>query len=96
MIQQFHSWVFIYLKKAKALTWKETRTTRLTALFTILKTQKQPERPSAEGKDKENVVHTEALLSHNRNGILPLVTIWLNLVGIILKWSKLVRQRHTI
>ena len=46
MIQQFHSWVYIW-KKPKALIQKDTCTTMLiAALSTIAKTQKQPKCPS--------------------------------------------------
>ena len=86
----------ICLNKAKALPWKDARTTLFTAaLFTRAKTQKQPKCPQT-GVDKENVILTGTLLSHKRNETLPLATIWMDLAGIIRKRNQSVRERYTV
>ena len=64
MIQQSHSWVYIW---RKTLLQKDTCTPMFTAaLFTIGKIQKQPKCPST---DEEYVVYTHTH-THTHNGIL--------------------------
>ena len=49
MIQQSHSWTYIYLERMKMLIQKDTCTSGfIAALFTIAKTWKQPNGPSAD------------------------------------------------
>ena len=78
----------IYLQKIKTLLRKYIGTPMFVAvLFTIAKIRKQPRDPSTdEWIKKVWYIHTmEYYSATKKNGILPFVTIWVDLAGIMLR-----------
>ena len=78
----------IYLQKIKTLIRKYICTPMFVAvLFTIAKIRKQPRDPSTdEWIKKVWYIHTmEYYSATKKNGILPFVTIWVDLAGIMLR-----------
>ena len=78
----------IYSKKMKTLIWKAIYIPMfIAALFTIAKTWKQCKCPLMDEWIKMWTIcgiHNGILLSHKENEILPFVTTWMDLEGIIL------------
>ena len=87
MIQQFHSWAYIYLEKMKSLIWKDICIPVFTAaLFMIAKTQKQPNCPSTDEWLKK--MCCEYTMEHysatKESEILPFETTCMDLEKIML------------
>ena len=85
MTQQSHYWAYIYPEKT--IIQKESCTTMfIAALFTIARTWKQPKRPSTDEWIKKmwHIYTMECYSAIKRNEILPLITTWKDLEGIML------------
>ena len=86
MTQQFHYWVYIQ-KTPKTLIWKDTCTPIfIAALFKVAKIWKQPKCPSTDEWIKKMwcIYKMEYYSAIKKNQILPFVTTWMDLEGIML------------
>ena len=84
MIQQFHFWVYIW-KKWKQNIKKDICSLMLIAsLFTMAKTWKQPKCLSMDERIKMWCMHTMKYSAIRKKEILPFVTTWTDLEGIML------------
>ena len=87
MIQQSHSWAYIWKGKKKKFFEKNTCTSVFTApLFTIAKIGKQPKCPSTEERLKKMwyIYTMEYYSAIKNNEIMQFVATWMDLEIIIL------------
>ena len=82
MIQQFHFWVFIWRKQKTVIQKDKCTPVFIVELFTIAK--KQPVCPSIDEWKKMLYTCTKEYYSAIKSEILPFVTTWMDLEGIML------------